>query len=90
MDCIRLTFNEDRTYGWNVPVTLRSKKPMSVTITLKNGKQLKYDKVEEYQHCYAENWGGCIPNKACIALDNGEFILQPMSNIEFIHVTDAH
>jgi hypothetical protein len=40
MDCIRLTFNEDRTYSWNVPVTLRSKKPMSVTITLKNGKPI--------------------------------------------------
>lgn len=89
MDCIKLTFNEDRTYGWNVPVTLRSKKPLSCTITLNNGTKLHYDNIVEYQHIFTQHHMPDVHN-ACVELPNGNYMTHDINDIQAVHLSDSH
>ena len=89
MENTRLTFNNDKTYGWNVPLTLRSRKIMSVIITLKDGTELTYTDVIEYEHMYSKSWGEHAPDEACVEFINGEYASLLLDEIDTIHITDS-
>ena len=90
MENVRLTFNDNKTYGWNVPLTLRSRQPMSVKVILKDGTELIYNNVIEYEHMWSHNWGAYQPINGCIEFENGEYVSHPLAEVQSVHVTETH
>jgi hypothetical protein len=78
-----LTLNNNRKYSWNIPVTLRSKKPLSVILTLSNGILIIYNDVSEYEHLF-DNY--TCKNNAYIEFANGDYVIQPLEKVESINL----
>lgn len=85
---MRITFNGNQSYGFDIPVTLRSKTLMTVVVTLKDGTELTYNNVVEYDHMWKESWDTRNqPYQGCIELEDGSFMMHPVTSIESVHVT---
>lgn len=85
----RLTFNNNRTYGWNVPVTLRSRQKLNVTLQFKDGTSVTYKDVIEYEHMFQEQHDVNNTVNACVEFKDGNYKTYPLNSIQSIHLSET-